>query len=94
MRWYTLNQQYDKRYYEVKDALSKTLNVSLNVFYIQKYCVWFVNWREGISDPSSARLAVTKTKDISCDGVSHVTVRYNCWAAWRNAVTMSRLSLA
>ena len=41
MRWYTLNQQYDKRYYEVKDALSKTLNVSLNVFYIQKYCVHF-----------------------------------------------------
>ena len=24
--------------------------------------------REGISDPSSASLAVTKTKDISCDG--------------------------
>ena len=26
--------------------------------------------REGISVPSSARLAVNKTKDISCDGAS------------------------
>ena len=28
--------------------------------------------REGISDPSSASLAVTKTKDISCDGASQL----------------------
>ena len=34
--------------------------------------------REGISDPSSVSLAVTKTKEISCDAASHVTVRNNC----------------
>ena len=34
--------------------------------------------REGISDPSSGRLAVTKTKDISCDSASHVMMRHNC----------------
>ena len=28
--------------------------------------------RERISNPSSARLAVSKTKDISCDDASHL----------------------
>ena len=28
--------------------------------------------------PSSSRLAVSKTKVISCDGASHVTVRHKC----------------
>ena len=47
--------------------------------------------RERISNSSSARLAVSKTKDISCESASHVMVRHNCWAAWRIAATMSRL---
>ena len=48
---------------------------SLSHFRNRGNCVWFVNWREGISDPSSARLAVTKTKDISCDGALQLLSR-------------------
>ena len=33
--------------------------------------------RERISNPSSSRLAVSKTKDISCDGASQLLSRLN-----------------
>ena len=40
-------------------------------------------FRERIPNPNRSRQAVSKTKDISCDSASHVTVRHNCRAAWK-----------
>ena len=56
---------------QMLDALS--VSSSILRFGIEMAC------REGISDPSSAKLAVTKTKDISCDGASQLLSRLkNC----------------
>ena len=53
------------------DVLS--VSAARQVAWIEMAC------REGISDPSSASLAVTKTKDISCDCASQLLSRLkNC----------------
>ena len=49
--------------------------------------------REGISDPSSAILAVTKTKDISCDGASEFLSRLKNFCHHVLAVSLVKIAV-